>query len=90
MGFFDDKLSSKQRKWIRFSYEMGLSIMLVIALKYGNMAFDEGAKLCNEARQEWGKQFGIDGIINFTIDVNESILIPMNYVELENQNCTCT
>lgn len=62
MGVFDDRMTEKQKKYVRLAYEISLAIVLYMALRYSVGAFDEGAKLCNEARQEWGKQFVLDDI----------------------------
>jgi len=79
MGFFDDRFTESQKKWIRFSYEMAISLMLVMALKYSSMAHDEGASDCKIAQYKLAEVYGLEDIAlsEFAFE-NTSPMIPVN------------
>jgi len=82
MGFFDDRYTENQKKYIRFSYEMAISIMLVIALEYAHIAYEEGSADCRIAWEKRDIFYSFDEmnftdvyIPNTTLDLN---MTPIN------------
>ena len=63
MGFYDHKMTENQKKYIRLGYEVAISLMLVFALKWGNMAYYEGGADCNISKYKVAENYGLEDFV---------------------------
>lgn len=55
MALLDKYMTDEQKKYVRFAYEMAVSIMLVVALQMYNVAYAEGSADCRISLHKQGE-----------------------------------